>query len=147
MQLTDVLVFLPVPPESSFLYVGIYDLKLVALSVAIAIFASFAALGVADRVRLVETPGMRFAWLALGSLAMGGGIWAMHFIGMLALQLPCSTRYDTAITLWSMLPGVLASAVAIEVMRLAQASQWRVLGGSVLLGAGIVPVAASGNEM
>jgi diguanylate cyclase (GGDEF)-like protein/PAS domain S-box-containing protein len=137
MKLTDLLVFLPVPPESSFLYVGIYDPKLVVLSVLIAIFASFAALDVADRLRLAESARTHLAWLALGSLALGGGIWAMHFIGMLALQLPCSVHYDTTITVWSVLPGVLASAVAIEAIRHAKPSQLRLFLGSVLLGAGI----------
>ncbi len=137
MRLSDVLVFLPEAPASSFLYVGHYDPLLVVVSVGIAIFASFAALDVADRVRIAETRQARLAWLALGALAMGGGIWAMHFIGMLALQLPCSINYDASITYWSMLPGILASAVAIDVIRHAQPSQLRLVSGSLLLGAGI----------
>lgn len=137
MRPFDALVFLPETPVSSFLYVGIYDPKLVVLSVCIAIFAALAALDVADRARLAETILSRLAWLALGALAMGGGIWAMHFIGMLALQLPCSVNYDAAITYWSMLPGILASAVAIDVIRHAHPSQLRLISGSLLLGAGI----------
>lgn len=137
MTLTDALVFLPVPPASSALYIGHYDPRLVVLSVVIAIFASLAALDVADRIRFAATLPGRLAWLALGALAMGGGIWAMHFIGMLALQLPCSVSYDAPITYWSMLPGVLASAVAIDVIRQVRPSQLRLIGGSLLLGAGI----------
>ncbi len=137
MTLTDFLVFLPVPPESSFLYVGIYDAKLVVLSVLIAIFAAFASLDVADRIRLAGEARTHVAWLALGSFALGIGIWAMHFIGMLALQLPCSSSYDTAITIWSMLPGILASAVAIEVIRQPKPTQLRLFFSSLLLGAGI----------
>lgn len=137
MSLSDVFVFLPVAPPSSFLYVGIYDPKLVALSVCIAVFASLAALDVAVRARRAEDLRSRAAWIALGALAMGGGIWAMHFIGMLALQLPCSVRYDPWLTLWSILPGILASAIAINVIRHARPSQWQIATGSLLLGTGI----------
>jgi diguanylate cyclase (GGDEF)-like protein/PAS domain S-box-containing protein len=137
MRLTDVFIFLPEPPASSFLYVGYYDPILVAVSIGIAIFASLAALDVANRVRIAETWPVRMAWLVLGALAMGGGTWAMHFIGMLALQLPCSVSYDATITYWSMLPGVLASAVAIDVIRYPKPSQVRLILGSLLLGAGI----------
>lgn len=137
MNLTDAFVFLPVPPESSFIYIGTYDPLLVLLSIFIAIFAALAALDVADRIRHAVSPGAHLAWLMLGALALGGGIWAMHFIGMLAFQLPCRVRYDAATTLWSMLPGVFASAVAIEVVRHARLTQARLLLGSLLLGGGI----------
>ena len=137
MTLIDALVFLPVPPESSFLYVGVYDPRLVVLSVFIAIFASLAALDVANRMREANSRGLRLAWLGFGALALGGGIWAMHFIGMLALQLPCRVSYDAEITLWSILPGILASGVAIEMIRHARLTHFRLFAGSVLLGAGI----------
>jgi diguanylate cyclase (GGDEF)-like protein/PAS domain S-box-containing protein len=144
MRLSDALIFLPAPPESSLLYTGIYDPKLVVLSVFIAIFASLAALDVADRIRLADSSRTHMAWLALGALAMGSGIWAMHFVGMLALQLPCSVGYDTTVTLWSIMPGVLACGVAIEVLRHVRPTQLRLLAGSVLLGAGIGTMHYSG---
>lgn len=137
MSLSDLFVFLPTAPSSNFLYVGIYDPMLVVLSVVIAIFASLAALDVAVRARRAEHARNRAAWIALGALAMGGGIWAMHFIGMLALQLPCSVSYDAPLTLWSILPGILASAVAINVIRHVRPSQWQIAAGSLLLGGGI----------
>jgi diguanylate cyclase (GGDEF)-like protein/PAS domain S-box-containing protein len=144
MNLTDALVFLPAPPDSSLLYIGVYDPMLVALSVLIAIFASQAALDVADRMRLAASFNAHLSWLVIGALAMGSGIWAMHFIGMLALQLPCRTSYDTTLTMWSAVPGMLASAVAIEVIRHPRPSNTRLLGGSVLLGAGIGTMHYSG---
>jgi diguanylate cyclase (GGDEF)-like protein/PAS domain S-box-containing protein len=137
MTLTDALVFFPEAPESSLLYVGVYDWRLVILSVLIAIFASLAALDVADRMRETKSRALKFGWLAFGALALGGGIWAMHFIGMLALQLPCRVSYDAVITLWSILPGILASGVAIEMIRHAKLTQSRLFVGSLLLGAGI----------
>ena len=67
--------------------VGWYDYRLVALSVVIAIFASYAALDLAGRVTAARG-GVRAAWLMGGAAAMGLGIWSMHYIGMLAFSLP-----------------------------------------------------------
>ena len=63
---------------------GSYDWTLVLLSIVIATLAAYAALGGADRMSAAETPPARYFWLATGATAMGFGIWAMHFIGMLA---------------------------------------------------------------
>jgi diguanylate cyclase (GGDEF)-like protein/PAS domain S-box-containing protein len=137
MPLSDAIIFLAAPPESSFLYTGFYDPKLVVLSLFIAIFASLAALDIADRIRHADSRLTYLSWLLLGAVTMGSGIWAMHFIGMLALQLPCGVGYDTTTTLWSILPGILACAAAIEVLRHDTPSRMRLLVGSILVGAGI----------
>jgi NO-binding membrane sensor protein with MHYT domain len=69
-----------------------YDHRLVAISVVIAIFASYAALDLAGRV--TENQGRaRLAWLICGAFAMGTGIWAMHYTGMLAFRLPILVYY------------------------------------------------------
>lgn len=129
--------FLTDPPDSSLLYRGIYDPKLVLLSILIAIFASHAALSVSNQVRSARLPGQRFLWLLVGALVMGGGTWAMHFIGMLALQLPCRVSYDTGVTLLSIMPGILASAVALRLIGSSNFSNWRLFVSSLLLGFGI----------
>ncbi|HEV2379156.1 MAG TPA: response regulator [Terriglobia bacterium] len=72
---------------------GSYDYRLVALSVLIAIFASYAALDFAGRVTAVRG-WASFAWLAGGATAMGTGIWAMHYIGMAAMRLSSECTYD-----------------------------------------------------
>jgi len=51
-----------------------------------------------------------------GSLALGGGIWAMHFLGMLAFELCAAVRFDLGITLLSMLPSLAASWVALSLL-------------------------------
>jgi len=61
-----------------------YNLWLVALSYLIAVVASFTALDLGSRVSLTSGRAAR-AWLVGGALAMGLGIWSMHFVGMLAL--------------------------------------------------------------
>jgi NO-binding membrane sensor protein with MHYT domain len=92
--------FLPLvvsAPDSSLLYAGHYNPLLVTLSIIVAMFASYAALLVSRHV--VTTHHHRRLWLLLGGLCLGMGIWAMHFVGMLAFTLPCAsstaTRIDT----------------------------------------------------
>ena len=65
---------------------GTYNLFLVALSIVIAVIASYVALDLAGRVT-ASTGRARKIWLAGGAAAMGGGIWSMHFIGMLAYSI------------------------------------------------------------
>src|SRR5258708_1985968 len=115
---------------------GFYDYGEVARSVFIAIAASYAALDLTGRVTAARGR-VRLAWLGGGAIAMGMGIWAMHFKGMLAFHLPVSVAYHWPTTLAALLVAILASAVALYVasgqkMRLVEA-----LSGSVFMGAGI----------
>ena len=79
----------------------------------------------------------RLGLLAVGAVALGGGIWAMHFIGMLAFSLPCGVHYDLETTLLSIVPGVLAGGVALMVISRRQATRGTIVFGAILLGAGI----------
>ena len=54
-----------------------------------------------------------YAWLAVGAVMMGVGIWAMHFVGMLAYVLPTPVAYEIVPTALSVAPAVLAAAVAL----------------------------------
>jgi PAS domain S-box-containing protein len=136
--------FLSAIPDAARLYQGSYDPWLVALSLSIAIFASYAALEVATQLGNAASRKSRAFWLMVGAAALGLGIWAMHFVGMLAFSLPCGVRYDPLITLGSMVPGMLASAVALAVISRPQVD-WRHLSvGGVLLGAGIGTMHYSG---
>lgn len=68
---------------------GVYDLRLVALSVVVAAIASYTALDLAGRVTAARGKSS-WIWLLGGAFSMGTGIWSMHFIGMLAFKLPVS---------------------------------------------------------
>src|SRR5258708_30611356 len=92
--------------------IGYYDYRLVTLSVVIAIFASYTALDLAGRIT-AATGRVRLVWLAGGAIAMGLGIWSMHYIGMLALSLPVPVLYDWPTVLLSLVAAVFASAVAL----------------------------------
>src|SRR4030042_2206261 len=96
------------PPESSMLSTGNYDPVLVSLSVVVAIFASYASLLVSQHVSTTATATTRRMWITVGGLCLGIGIWAMHFVGMLAFNLPCSSSYNATLTLLSTIPGILA---------------------------------------
>jgi NO-binding membrane sensor protein with MHYT domain/nitrogen-specific signal transduction histidine kinase/ActR/RegA family two-component response regulator len=116
---------------------GTYNYALVLLSYLIAALGSYAFLQFATRIAELRDSGVRYSWLAIGAIAMGGGIWTMHFIGMLAHILPIPVSYDPGITALSMVPAVLAAAVALHVVARPVVSTWRLLIGGTLMGAGI----------
>jgi len=115
---------------------GSYDYGLVALSVIIAILASYAALDLAERVTSAQGKA-RLLWLNGGAIAMGFGIWSMHYIGMLALRLPIAVDYDWPTVLASLLSAILASAVALYVVSRQRMGHLRAVAGSMVMGAGI----------
>ena len=84
-----------------------------AASFFIASFASYVALDLAKRVRTPDR-GVARTWWACGSVAMGTGIWCMHFVGMLAFTLPIALGYGAAMTV-SWLAAVAVSAVALGI--------------------------------
>jgi NO-binding membrane sensor protein with MHYT domain len=84
-----------------------YDPFQVALSIVIAIAASYAALDLAGRVTATRR-AVRAAWLGGGAISMGSGIWAMHFVGMLAFHLPVKVVYFWPTTLVTILLAVAA---------------------------------------
>jgi PAS domain S-box-containing protein len=78
-----------------------FNPALVALSIGVAIFASYTALDLGSRVR-GPVLGARWPWVAGAALALGGGIWAMHFVGMLAFEMSVPAAYDPGLTLLSL---------------------------------------------
>lgn len=125
------------PPDSSLLYQGTYDPLLVALSVAVAVFAAAAALGVARQVAASQGLWARRLWIGVGGLCLGAGTWAMHFVGMLALSLPCGTGYDPWLTLASMGPATLAGTLAMTTLSRSRVGRGELVSGGLLLGSGI----------
>ena len=94
---------------------GTYDATLVILSVAIAVGASYTALDLAGRVG-AAVGWARRVWLATAAVAMGGGIWAMHFVAMLAFSLPVPAAYDPGLTLLSFAVAVIVTGVGFAVI-------------------------------
>ncbi len=115
---------------------GSYDYGLVALSVVLAMFSSYAALDLAGRVTAARG-WAQAAWLSAGAAAMGLGIWAMHYVGMLALTMPMPVFYHFPTVLLSLLAAIAASMVALFAVSRPRMSVWQVIAGSVLMGSGI----------
>src|SRR5467141_621048 len=113
-----------------------HSYTLVALSVLIAIFTSYAALDLAGRVTAAGG-WIRAVWLLGGAGAMGTGIWSMHYIGMLACILPVPVAYHLPTVLLSLFAAILASAIALYVVSRQKMGAFRAFTGSVLMGAGI----------
>ncbi|HTC65312.1 MAG TPA: MHYT domain-containing protein [Candidatus Saccharimonadales bacterium] len=116
--------------------IGSYNYSFVALSVLIAMFASYAALDLAGRVAAAGGR-TRLIWLLGGAGAMGTGIWSMHYIGMLAFILPVPVAYHWPTVLLSLFAAILASIVALYVVSGQKMGAVQALAGSVLMGAGI----------
>src|SRR5258707_5657172 len=116
--------------------IGVYNYALVALSVLISMFASYAALDLAGRVTAAGG-WIRAVWLLGGAGAMGIGIWSMHYIGMLAFILPIPVAYHWPTVLLSLFAAILASVVALYVVSRQKMGGSQAVAGSVLMGAGI----------
>jgi len=115
---------------------GSYDYRLAALSVFIAMVASYAALDLGGRVT-ASRGRVQLAWLTGGSLAMGAGIWSMHYIGMLAYSLPVAVHYYWPSVLLSLVAAVLASAIALFVVSRNKMGPMSTGVGALLVGGGI----------
>jgi two-component system sensor histidine kinase/response regulator len=118
------------------IFASSYNYLLVALSVLIAMFASYAALDLAGRVTAARG-AVRFAWLTGGATAMGVGIWSMHYVGMLAFRLPVPVLYDIPTVAISLLAAVFASGVALFVASRPTIGWTQILFASPLMGGGV----------
>lgn len=119
---------------------GYYDIRLVMLSVAIAIVTAYTTLDLAERIS--EVPPLRqkqqrWLWLLLGAVAMGTGIWAMHFIAMLAFHLPVAINYEWLTVFISVLPAIGGSGLALYLVSLPKINTYSLISGSAFMGMGI----------
>ncbi|MBN3957482.1 MHYT domain-containing protein [Nostoc sp. NMS8] len=112
-----------------------YDIRLVILSFCISIFAAYTALNLAGRIMAVRNLARLF-WLAGGAAAMGIGIWSMHFIAMLAYQLPTAVFYDLPVVLLSLMLAIVASGGALFITSYRETTFNLVMGG-IVLGSGV----------
>ena len=123
---------------------GAYHFPLVILSLLVAIFASFMAFNVARQAADTEDTLRRNILLATGSIALGGGIWCMHFLGMMAFELCLAVEYDVMITALSAIPGIAAAWVALHLLTKSRISVSEIVLGGILVGAGIGTMHYSG---
>ncbi|MGP9597860.1 MULTISPECIES: MHYT domain-containing protein, partial [unclassified Psychrobacter] len=88
-----------------------YNLLLVFISYVIAVLGSYVGLNLAIRVPSAKPGNDLYFWVALSSIALGGAIWSMHYIGMMAVDMKMPVTYDLSLTIISMLLAVLFVAV------------------------------------
>jgi PAS domain S-box-containing protein len=122
---------------------GTHSIPLVWLSLVIAVCASYTALTLAGRVSVARGRA-RLAWLLGGSVAMGSGIWSMHFVAMLAFHLTVPIMYDVPLVGLSFLAAVGASAFALFVASRSNVGLGRLLGGGCCLGIAVVTMHYTG---
>ncbi|MEG3178906.1 MHYT domain-containing protein [Sphingomonas sp. RB3P16] len=116
---------------------GVHDIKLVTLSIMIAIVASFTALSLAGHVRAASDRTRRI-WLTAAAIALGGGIWSMHFVAMLAFSMPgMRMSYDLAPTLASLALAVAFTGAGLATLDWRTASGQRIFAAGALIGTGV----------
>ncbi|MDU6683577.1 MAG: EAL domain-containing protein [Enterobacteriaceae bacterium] len=120
-----------------------YDQILVVVSFIVAILASYTALNMAGRVS-TSSGSSSWVWLTGGGVAMGIGIWAMHFIGMLAMDISMHLSYDPLLTAISMLIAISASWFALWLVSDNELTMLHLLPGSFVMGMGIVAMHYTG---
>jgi diguanylate cyclase (GGDEF)-like protein/PAS domain S-box-containing protein len=111
-----------------------YNYGLAALSAALALTTSYAALELSGRVASARR--FRLGWLGGGAVAVGLGFWAMHFIGMLAFAMPVPVLYHLPTLGFSLFAAVAASAIALFIMSRPQRI-WKRMIASVAIGCAI----------
>ncbi len=113
-----------------------YNPVLVALSIAIAVFAAYTALDLGARVRRASA-GSHWPWVAGAAIAMGGGIWSMHFVGMLAFEMGMPITYDLGLTVLSLVIAVGATGAAFAWVSRERAGEKAILLSGPLMGLGV----------
>ena len=118
-------------------YTGTHDPYLVALSILVACLASYTALDLAARVNTARGLARRL-WLLAAASTMGGGIWSMHFVAMLAFVMPIPMSYDIGLTILSLVVAILVTSGAFYIISREGAWPLRLVLGGIFMGLGIV---------
>lgn len=122
-----------------------YHIPLVSLSIIIAVIASYAALDLGIQVQKTKSYA-RYIWMISGAFAMGMGIWAMHFVAMLAFHLSINVTYDVTLVIVSIIPAILSSGIALYIISRPVMGKKQVLLGALFMATGIVSMHYTGME-
>ena len=119
------------------LLTGTHDPVLVVVSISIGVIAAYTAFDLVGRIRAAQG-STAWGWLLAGALSLGSGIWAMHFVGMLAFDLPIEMGYRVDLTAVSWLLAVLGSVLGLRVATAPKLLKRHHLGGTVFISTAIV---------
>lgn len=115
----------------------VYDPSLVLLSAAVAFLATYTALDLVGRIRAAHSDEA-WGWLLAGACSMGSGIWAMHFVGMLACEMPFERGYRIDLTIVSWLLAAMGSLVTLYLASATTLTQKRYYTGVACMTVAIV---------
>ena len=124
---------------------GNYNFYIVGLSILIAILASYSALNITGKVSHAKGRAVVF-WLLAGSVVMGCGVWAMHFVGMLAFHMNMPVQYDVLLTIVSMSASVLSAFIAFWITMPKRVNWINIALGGLIMGCGIIAMHYIGME-
>src|SRR6195256_5157278 len=116
---------------------GTHDPYLVALSILVASFASYTALDLGGHVGAARGLARR-VWLVAAAVTMGGGIWSMHFVAMLAFSMPIPMSYDIGLTALSLVIAIFVTGGGFYVISRQSASPVHLALSGTFMGIGIV---------
>jgi NO-binding membrane sensor protein with MHYT domain len=122
---------------------GTHNPYLVVLSILIASFASYTALDLAGHVGTARGLARR-VWLVAAAITMGGGIWSMHFVAMLAFVMPIAMSYDIGLTTLSLVVAIVVTGVGFSVISRQGASPLRLVLSGIFMGLGIAAMHYTG---
>ena len=122
---------------------GTYDPYLVALSILVAALASYTALDLGGRVAAARGLARR-VWLTAAAITMGGGIWSMHFVAMLAFIMPTPMSYDIGLTTLSLVVAMFVTGGGFYVISRHSGSLLRLVLSGIFMGLGIAAMHYTG---
>lgn len=114
-----------------------YDIRLVLASIAISMMAAFTGLALTRGISGLPE-GLRQLRIAMAAVALGGGIWSMHFVAILAMRFPVAVYYDARTTLASALIAILLAGLALLLMHYGRRGPGKAVAAGATLGTGIV---------
>ncbi|MFC6476396.1 MHYT domain-containing protein [Pseudomonas asuensis] len=121
-----------------------HHLVLVMLSYLVATAAGYTALYMARRASSAALSQNRLLWCGVGGLALGSGIWSMHFIAMLSYASPISMQYGYGMTLLSLGLAVTVSCIVMWLISRERMAVWEYLAASIAAGCGIAAMHYTG---
>ena len=133
--MTEHLVFLKAGINLNHAIEAEYAYELVALSILIAILSSYVSLLISMRLPASGFNKTNIAWLLAGVTTLSSSVWSMHFVGMLAYELPITVNYDIQTTVISIIPALLASFVVVLTTQCSNLTNKTLLVRATLMGA------------
>src|SRR5437868_10315278 len=120
-----------------------HDPTLAALSYVVAFFASYTALDMGERLRTAHGKA-RTLWLAGSAIVLGGGIWSMHLVAMLAFRISLAVTYDPGMTLLSMVVAIVFTSIGFYIVSQSQLTLLRLGTAGTVVGLGVAAMHYTG---